>query len=679
MKSWVIILSAVLILSSCAVTQLDSGKSSNNPGGNTPYEPGGYGWNLVWSDEFDGTNIDTSNWAFDIGTGTGGWGNNELEYYTSSESNAFISNGCLIIRALQDTSYGTAYTSARLKTHGKHIWAYGKFVARIKLPYGQGIWPSFWMLGDNYNGANWPDCGEIVIGDMYGGAGESNKTVYSSLYWKNFAYIDEFRSHTNIGEPLNSAFHLYETEWNSNTIISKIDGKPYLYVDISTSDYSAFRSAFFIILNIAVGGNWAGSPDGSTVFPQTMEVDWVRVYQKTVSVPTINITYPQDSTTVYGSFPVMGVSAGSNGIKYTFLSVDHSSFSPLSDPTNWSQNLNLSSGPHNLRVYTVDVSDQASTTYEMNVTVTWEKPRVTFVSLPDYYSNTKVYGTVSGVSPSLYKISLWLFAWLFWYPKPTYESPYTAIQNDGSWGSYYISGGVDGAADNFVAYLVPSYMPVFAGDAIREEISNYIVTYGSFNRGDLIGPSNVHFIYPTNGETLLGRLHTHTFSGSFEDNIGGGMVYYSINGSAYIGTPLGLDDNNLHFTNWSVDKILADGSNTLSVYVSDDGYRCSSTNQLTVFYINDDTPPSLQVTSPLNNERYPWPGSVTLSGTANDLHGVLSVYLQMDNLGYFKANGTTNWNLVWPFLGSGVHTLRYFGVDIVTNVSSTNTITFFVD
>ncbi len=644
-----------------------------------PYDPGAYGWTMVWSDEFDGTNVNPANWNFDIGTNVNGWGNNELQFYTSNSQNVSVANGVLSIRALAETNYGTAYTSARLHTQGLHSWTYGKIAARIRFPHGQGILPMFWMLGNSYNGFNWPDCGEMVVAEMFGGAGASNRTVYSGIYWNKFGVTTEFRDFLDTGVVLHNAYHVFEIEWESNALVSRFDGRPYFSYPTTSLDCAVFQNAFFLILSLAVGGNWAGSPDGSTVFPQAMEVDWIRVYRKSVSVPVAHITYPQDGTTVYGCFPVMGVSSGNNGIQNTYLSVDHSAFIPLNDPTNWSSNLSLSAGPHNLKVYTVDCSNQTSATSEMTVTVTWEKPVVTFTYVPGYTNNEMIHGTVRGVSPSLYKISLWLWAYFNWWPKPYYPAPYTAIRNDGSWSTIYNTGGVDGWADNFVAYLIPSYTPVFPGTDIHGSISNYIIVHGAFNRGDSNAPADVHFISPTNGQTIVGRFHTFSFSGSVSDDIGGGTIHVSVNGAPYSANFLPMDVFNNHYTNWCVDEILIDGYNSLSFYALDDGYRSSPTNQLTVIFVNDETPPALTVTSPLQNGRYPWPGSVTVSGTAADANGVRAVYLQVDNTGYFQANGTNSWNITWPFLDSGMHTLRVYAEDIVTNTSSTNTTVFFVD
>lgn len=240
-------------------------------------------YNLVWSDEFDGATINTSNWGYD--TGGGGWGNGELQTYSSSATNSFISNGSLIIKAINTS--GSAYSSARLKTQGKKSWQYGKIEARIKVPYGKGIWPAFWMLGTNIttNGVGWPKCGEIDILEMVGGTptnSSGDRRVFGTGHW----YQDAATPHASAGSSiavlsgkLADDFHTYSIIWTATKITWYLDGAQYYTLSTTPVALSEFNAPFFIILNIAVGGTWPGNPDGTTVFPQTMEVDYVRVYQ----------------------------------------------------------------------------------------------------------------------------------------------------------------------------------------------------------------------------------------------------------------------------------------------------------------------------------------------------------------------------------------------------------------
>jgi len=240
---------------------------------------------LAWSDEFDAASINTSNWAYD--TGGGGWGNGELQTYTSSAANSYISNGSLFIKAINTT--GSNYTSARLKTQGKKSWKYGKIEARIKLPYGKGIWPAFWMLGNNITtaGVGWPKCGEIDIMEMIGGTPSNNggdRRVFGTGHW----YQDATTPHASFGSStaistgqLSDDFHIFSIIWDAYKIEWYFDGIKYSTLSLisPTVVKNTFQAPFFIILNIAVGGTWPGNPDGTTVFPQTMEIDYVRVYQ----------------------------------------------------------------------------------------------------------------------------------------------------------------------------------------------------------------------------------------------------------------------------------------------------------------------------------------------------------------------------------------------------------------
>lgn len=248
--------------------------------GDSYTQPSGY--NLVWSDEFNSNIIDLNNWNYD--TGAWGWGNNEWENYTyngTGGNNAFVTNGVLVIKAIKTTGGLGGYTSARMKTQEKKWWRYGVIVARLILPFGKGIWPAFWMLGTNITTVNWPKCGEIDIMEMIGGSTINESTTYGTLHWgenPSNGHLYEGSSFKN-NETLSGNWHYYEAEWNPSNITIRFDGNTVFSKDVSSlSNY--FDHPFFIILNIAVGGNWPGYPDSTTIFPQYMFADWVRVYQK---------------------------------------------------------------------------------------------------------------------------------------------------------------------------------------------------------------------------------------------------------------------------------------------------------------------------------------------------------------------------------------------------------------
>ncbi len=243
---------------------------------------------LVWSDEFNGTALDTTKWTYEIGNNNG-WGNNELEYYTNRVQNCSVQNGLLTITARHESFDGYNYTSARIITEGKFSFEYGKVEARIKLPYGKGIWPAFWMLGDNITQVGWPACGENDIMEMIGGSGTgspnsrlSDSTVYGTLHWKQNGSNSQSGGKFSLSSGrFADAFHIFGVTWTPQKIQFFVDSTVYYQVDITPAALTAFHSPFFIILNLAVGGNWPGNPDSSTFFPQTMEVDYVRVYQDT--------------------------------------------------------------------------------------------------------------------------------------------------------------------------------------------------------------------------------------------------------------------------------------------------------------------------------------------------------------------------------------------------------------
>jgi beta-glucanase (GH16 family) len=244
---------------------------------------------LTWSDEFNGqagTPPDSSKWKYDIGGS--GWGNNELEYYTNSTSNAAHNGrGQLAITARKDNPgnyqchYGRCeYTSARLLTAGKFAQAYGRFEASIKIPKGQGIWPAFWMLGDNIGGAGWPNSGEI---DIMENVGKEPNTVHGTIHGPGYSAGAGPTSARSLGSPLSDSFHTYTVDWAPGAITWYVDGQQYgrkTPGDIGANRW-VFDHPFFMLLNVAVGGGWPGNPNGSSAYPQEMLLDWVRVYRNT--------------------------------------------------------------------------------------------------------------------------------------------------------------------------------------------------------------------------------------------------------------------------------------------------------------------------------------------------------------------------------------------------------------
>ena len=252
-----------------------------------PAASGSQGYALVWEEEFDrGTSPDAGKWTYDVGGD--GWGNHELEYYTRRADNAKIENGNLVITARKETYTGSSgvtrnYTSARLKTQGLFSQTYGRFEARIKLPAGQGIWPAFWMLGDNIATDDWPKCGEI---DIMENIGKEPGTVHGALHGPSSTSATSDKSAgfaLPAGQRLSDDFHVYAAEWEPGAVRFYLDAK--LYATFTSAEWPAggtwvFDHPFFIVLNVAVGGDWPGSPDATSVFPQQMLVDYVRVYQR---------------------------------------------------------------------------------------------------------------------------------------------------------------------------------------------------------------------------------------------------------------------------------------------------------------------------------------------------------------------------------------------------------------
>ena len=251
---------------------------------NDPNAPlGGYetptsypGYTQAWSDEFSGAALNTSDWTYE--TGGSGWGNNEWQYYRAE--NTSVANGYLTIEARQENFGGRNYTSSRLITKDKQSFRYGRIDIRAVLPEGQGIWPALWMLGSNISTVGWPSSGEIDIMEMVGGSGRED-TVHGTGHWDNNGSNASYGGDYTLNSgTFADEFHVFTIEWDSSVIRWFVDDVQYHALSITSAGLSEFREEFFFIFNIAVGGNWPGYPDGSTVFPQRMLVDYVRVFEK---------------------------------------------------------------------------------------------------------------------------------------------------------------------------------------------------------------------------------------------------------------------------------------------------------------------------------------------------------------------------------------------------------------
>lgn len=271
---------ATLAVLSCAQREANSLMALTE----SSYDPG-VEWRLDWADEFEEEHIDTANWNFQVLEA--GRFNDEWQRYTNSSENAYIQEGSLLIKAMHESDvHGMGqYSSARMNTANKHAWKYGKIAARIQLPQGKGMWPAFWMLGANINEAGgdtpWPQSGEIDILELYGSKDDG-------VIEGNIHYANENDSHSMMGAlPFKleqgifaDAYHIFELEWDRDSITWFVDGQKFASTSIAAEERSEFHKEFFILLNLAVGGTYAGRPDTSTVFPQYMYIDWVRVYKK---------------------------------------------------------------------------------------------------------------------------------------------------------------------------------------------------------------------------------------------------------------------------------------------------------------------------------------------------------------------------------------------------------------
>lgn len=265
MRKLVLLLTATFLLFSCDVDTNQTIEKTN--------------WRMVWSDEFEGVAgslPDSTKWTYDLGTGIDGWGNQELQNYTKDSTNvALDSLGNLVITA-RNTG---GFTSARVTTKGLFSKQYGRFEARIKTPYGPGIWPAFWMLGDNIDQVGWPQCGEIDIMEL---RGQEPHIIHGTLHGPGYSGGNAISgSYTKQQGRFDTEFHVFAVEWFSDRIDFYVDD--YLYNRIKPSNVTGewvYNQPFYILMNVAVGGTFLGFPTSATPFPQTMIVDYVRVYEQ---------------------------------------------------------------------------------------------------------------------------------------------------------------------------------------------------------------------------------------------------------------------------------------------------------------------------------------------------------------------------------------------------------------
>ncbi|MBT9392188.1 glycoside hydrolase family 16 protein [Hymenobacter sp. NST-14] len=229
----------------------------------------------IWADEFNSGALDQSKWTYELGGG--GWGNQELQAYTNSRDNVYQANGNLVIQALRQQSGNNAYTSGRLITKGKQSFRYGRLDVRAKVPQGKGVWPAIWMLGADIDQNNWPVCGEIDIMEL---RGSRPNELLATMHFGNSASDHRYKGTTKtVATPLSDDFHTYSVVRSKDLLRFFLDGE--LYYTFTGNDASPFpfNNPFFLILNVAVGGKFDGDPDGSTVLPQQMQVDYARFYQ----------------------------------------------------------------------------------------------------------------------------------------------------------------------------------------------------------------------------------------------------------------------------------------------------------------------------------------------------------------------------------------------------------------
>ncbi|MDG1279082.1 MAG: glycoside hydrolase family 16 protein [Algoriphagus sp.] len=239
-------------------------------------------YNLVWADEFSGPEL-SDDWKFELGDGCPnicGWGSNELQYY--KKENTTLADGKLVITAKKESVGTSNYTSSRINTQGKQSFTFGRVDIRAKLPKGKGFWPSFWMLGNSVSEVEWPKTGAIHIMEMVGGSsGDGDATVFGTTYWDNADAIEFSREKTKLPFGIfNDEYHVFSIVWDAQKIVWLLDDVQYHVLDITSPVRDEFQKPFHFIINLGVGGREPGNPDDTSIFPQEMKVDYIRVFQK---------------------------------------------------------------------------------------------------------------------------------------------------------------------------------------------------------------------------------------------------------------------------------------------------------------------------------------------------------------------------------------------------------------
>lgn len=351
-------------------------------------------YELIWAEEFNYTGFpNPSVWNWETGNNNGN--NNESQYYKQNDQdNCWVDNGSMIITAMKESYGGQDYTSARINTKGKAEFKYGKIEARMKLPYGQGIWPAFWMLGENIDAVGWPQCGEIDIMELIGGTGYNDRTVYGTPHW-----ADASGNHADYGGYKSLAtgkfaddFHVFSIEWTSQKIAWFLDGVQFHVMSTTPSALSEFHQEHFIILNLAVGGNWPGYPDATTVFPQKFEIDYVRVYQ---NLQTEKIS-GKDSVIALEKSLSFGVTY-SEGRSYNWTVPDGVQVQGVTDSSHVLVNWGCAEGE-----LVCQVTTPCSTSYNFRKKVTVAEP---FIEGPLFYNKTtgNLFFSVPELSETQYK------------------------------------------------------------------------------------------------------------------------------------------------------------------------------------------------------------------------------------------------------------------------------------
>lgn len=607
------------------------------------------GWTLTWSDEFSGSSLDTSKWT--AVANCGDHRNDEQQCYTADDIS--VANGMLVVTSEKRSQGGYAYTSGAVKTDTKFTQAYGRFEFRAMLPTGgQGVWPTLWMYPPN----QWPP--EIDVLE----AVNNMSTIYMTYHWGTEASPQQDSSIATVGTP-STAFHVYAAEWEPGAIRWYIDN-----VLVKTYTGSAVTSVpMQVYINTALGGSFPGNVDASTVFPQKMQVDYVRVYTKNsgsgsdTASPTVSLTAPSANTTVHGTITLAASASDNVGVTSAWFTVDGATIGSEDTAAPYTQSWNtttVANGSHTIQAFARDAAGNTGSSSAITVSVsnTAADQTAPTVSVTAPAQNATVSGTVTLSATANDNVGV------------------ASVQ-------FTVDGANVGSADTTApySYAWPTsgsnngthMIRAVARDAAGNVATSSAVTVTVSNAAADTTPPTVAVTAPGANATVSGTV---TLSASASDNVGVTSVQFTVDG-ANVGS---ADSTSPYAATWSTTGLAAGSSHTIRAVARDKAGNTATSAPITVKIAGsgDTTAPSVSVTSPSNGATIS--GTVTLYATANDNVGIVQVQFLIDGhvLGTAASSGNSTYRLSWNAgnSGNGAHTITAVAKDAAGNTTTSGSV-----